>query len=677
MLRPWMTSPLTRVAGLLLLTAVFGAFAVHSTPPGGTAIGVWPVGLASACFLVSPRPRTPVLLLLVTVVAVFAVWVGGRDLAVALGLGVTIALEVATTWWVFTGGRRERPSLREDAELARFLYATAAGAAAGASAAAVTSRVTGWGHPGVLSLAVAASGVASQTTVVPFFARLRVHPPIAPTSERIAQWVLTLAVTPLVFLPEDFPSLAFVVIPILGWAALRTSAYEALAQMVALLGFAVVLTTYGHGPFAHASQQWDLPPDSQGILLALFIMACAFVVLPLMMTLGQQLENARQAAAERDTVQNIVDGTTGVAIIGADEAGLVTLFNPGAERLLGYTAEEVLGRSTRMFHSEEAVAEKARELGVPEDFSLVAGALVGKGATDMRLVRKDGVERSHSMSLNRIQDSRGTVIGYVSTSEDITERLEAEGRLVEALERERQAVERLREVDQVKEAFVSSVSHELRTPITSIIGYTEMLETGEYGELSARQLDAVRRVSANSSRLLRLIDDLLTLSRIQEDGLALVDRLVDLRRIVTAGCAVVTPTVERRGMELVVDLPEEPLPFLGDKDMLERVVINLVGNAVKFTPESGRVTVVLGTDDGSAVLEVTDTGIGIPQQEQEQLFSRFFRSSLAQQRAIPGSGLGLSITQAIVEKHGGVISVDSTPGHGTTFRVRLPLLEAA
>ena len=110
------------------------------------------------------------------------------------------------------------------------------------------------------------------------------------------------------------------------------------------------------------------------------------------------------------------------------------------------------------------------------------------------------------------------MIGYVSTSEDITDRIEAENRLVEALETERQAVERLREVDRVKDAFVSSVSHELRTPITSILGYTEMLEDGAYGDLGLDQLDAIRRVGANSSRLLSLIDDLLTLSRMQEDG---------------------------------------------------------------------------------------------------------------------------------------------------------------
>ena len=133
----------------------------------------------------------------------------------------------------------------------------------------------------------------------------------------------------------------------------------------------------------------------------------------------------------------------------------------------------------------------------------------------MGFVRKDGEERQHWMSLNRVIDDRGEAIGYVSTSEDITERLRAEARLVEALETERQAVEQLREVDRVKDAFVSSVSHELRTPITSILGYTELLEEGAARRAVRRPGRRVDRISRNSNRLLTLISELLTLSKVQ------------------------------------------------------------------------------------------------------------------------------------------------------------------
>ncbi|WP_343906329.1 ATP-binding protein [Nocardioides aquiterrae] len=663
-------SRLAWVAGLLALVALIGAQATQAGPAGGHAIGIWPIGGATACLMVSPRPRTAILVALIALIGVASIWAGGREPAVALGLGVGLGAEAWVVWRVMAAGRRERPPLRTSPDLARFLAATACGVLVIAVAAAATSAATGFGDPGVLALAIASSSLLSQLTVVPFFCRLRNHDPLAGPVERAVQWALVVVVTPLVFVPQDFPSIVFLVLPLLVWGALRNSPYESLAQLVVVLAVAIVMTTYGHGPFANAGRRFDIAVDTQGILLGLYGAVCALVVLPLILAVGEQIENARQAAAERDLVQNIVNGAAGVAIIGTDAQGAVTLFNPGAERLLGYTAEEMLGTTTRRLHSTKAIAEKARQLGVENDFDVVARALLGAGARDMRFVRKDGVERVHSMSLDPIHDDRGVVTGYVSTSEDITDRSEAEQRLVEA-------VERLREVDQVKDAFVSSVSHELRTPITSILGYTEMLEDGVYGDLAPEQLDAVRRLSANSIRLLSLIDDLLTLSRVQEDGLAVADRIVDLRRIVTAGAAVVAPTLEQRRLELTVDLPQEPVPFLGDRDMLERVVINLVGNAVKFTPEGGRVEVALLAERDAAVLEIADTGIGIPPEEQEQLFSRFFRSSLAQQQAIPGSGLGLSIAHAIVDKHGGTMSVESEPGRGTTFRVRLPLLTAA
>jgi signal transduction histidine kinase len=291
----------------------------------------------------------------------------------------------------------------------------------------------------------------------------------------------------------------------------------------------------------------------------------------------------------------------------------------------------------------------------------------------MGFLRKDGEERQHLMSLNRVIGAHGEVIGYVSTSEDITERLRAEARLLESLDAERQAVEQLREVDRVKEAFVSSVSHELRTPITSILGYTELMGDSALGPLNADQRDAVDRISRNSNRLLSLISELLTLSKLQAEGHVPDREMVDLVEVVAAGLAVLSPTVARRDVELTVDLPSSPVQVSGDREMLERVVINLTDNAVKFTPDGGRVSVALTTSPGQAVVEVADTGIGVPAHEQQRLFDRFFRSSLAQDHAIPGSGLGLSIAHKIVENHGGTLEVCSEAGQGSTFRVRLPV----
>ena len=659
--------------GLLAVAAGFGLVAVHGTPEGGHAIGIWPTGVAVAALLVGRRPATPVMLALVGAIA-FVTIRSGRPTAVAVGLGLGLVAETWVVWRIITGGVRRRPELYTIGDLTRYLAAAAAGHLVAAFAAVVTSLATGWGTPWLLGLTVGIASLASQLTVVPFFSRLRPHRGLARPLERACQWALLATLAPVVFAVDDLPSLTFLLFPVLAWGAMRSGAYEAIGQLFLTLGVAIAQTTRGRGPLAHIDERFDVPADAQGILLAAFVVVCALVVVPFVLSVGEEVEHARQVAAERDKVQSIVSGATGVAIIGTDEAGRITLFNPGAERLLGYRSAEVQGRLTRMLHTPAAVREKALELGVADDFWTVAAALIGRGPTVMKFRRKDGKERSHSMSLNRVVDDRGVVIGYVSTSEDVTERVAAERSLVASLEAEREAVERLRQVDQVKDAFVSSVSHELRTPITSMVGYVEMLQDGEYGALTREQLDAVQRVAANSNRLLSLIDDLLTLSRIQEDGLALVDRLLDLRAVVTAGCAVVAPAVERGAVVLDVDLPAEPVPFLGDRDMLERVVINFVGNAVKFTPAGGQVGVGLRVEGGEIALTVADTGIGIPHHEQERLFSRFFRSTLAQERAIPGSGLGLSIARAIIDQHGGRVELESEPGTGTTFRVLLPVI---
>jgi PAS domain S-box-containing protein len=663
------------VLGLLVLMTTFGVVAVVSTPDGGRGIGLWPVALATATLMVSTRPATRPWVPLLAVVAVATIWVGGRSLEVAAGLGIGIAAEVWVTWRIACLGRRERAELLTLADLGRFLLAVGCGALTVAAAAILTSVVTGWGSPFLLALTVGSSSLAAQLTLLPFFCRFRNHPAVAGPIERTAQWTVLLAVTVAVFLPTDFPSLVLLVLPVLAWGALRNGSYESLAQMAVAVGVSLPITTSGRGPFSRPDLRFDVPVDLQGILLAAFAIVCALMVLALLLTVGEQHENARQMAAERDRMRNVVDGIDNVAVIGADLDGRITLFNPGAQRLLGYDVDEVLGQTTRLLHSDRGVSAKAAELGIADDFSLVAQTLMGAGPSQMGFRCKDGEERQHWMSLNRVIDDRGEAIGYVSTSEDITERLRAEARLVEALETERQAVEQLREVDRVKDAFVSSVSHELRTPITSILGYTELLEDDALGPLSPEQLDAVMRIGRNSNRLLTLISELLTLSKVHADDPEPTEsgnEVVDLGQVVSAGLAVLSPAVARRHVELTVALPSSPVRVTGDREMLERVVINLTDNAVKFTPDGGHITVALTSSAGVAVLEVADNGIGVPANEQSMLFDRFFRSSLAQQHAIPGSGLGLSIAQKIVEKHGGTLDVRSEAGQGSTFRVELP-----
>jgi signal transduction histidine kinase len=328
-----------------------------------------------------------------------------------------------------------------------------------------------------------------------------------------------------------------------------------------------------------------------------------------------------------------------------------------------------------MFHTEEETARQAHEMGVPNAYLEVVLAMVRTGVRrDWEFVRKDGTRRITSLTLSEVTDPDGRVLGYIGAGEDITERVRAQEALTVALEREHASVQRLVEVDNVKQDLVSNVSHELRTPITSISGYAEVLVDGSLGELSQAQADAVRRIERNTDRLGLLVEDLLTLSRAESGPLDLDRKELDLCEVVTEAFDLLEDLVHPRSLEVLLDLPEDPVVVLGDAPALERVVMNLMSNAIKFTPDGGRVTLTLRTSAANAELLVSDTGIGIPEADQEQLFTRFFRASAANESAIPGSGLGLSIVHALVVQHGGTVSVVSHPGEGTTVAVLLPFL---
>jgi signal transduction histidine kinase len=229
--------------------------------------------------------------------------------------------------------------------------------------------------------------------------------------------------------------------------------------------------------------------------------------------------------------------------------------------------------------------------------------------------------------------------------------------------------EQLLELDTLKDEFVSSVSHELRTPLTSISGYVELMLEDEHDEQRRNYLEIVDR---NAGRLLGLVSDLLFSARLQGGRLELERTEVDLHRLVLQSIESARPRAEAAGVELKVAADSVP-PISGEAVRLAQLLDNLVSNAIKFTPGGGSVRVVLSARDGLVRFEVSDTGIGIPQPDRERLFERFFRSQSALERQIQGTGLGLYISKAIVEAHGGRIGVDSEAGEGTTFVVELPV----
>ena len=235
------------------------------------------------------------------------------------------------------------------------------------------------------------------------------------------------------------------------------------------------------------------------------------------------------------------------------------------------------------------------------------------------------------------------------------------------------ANERLKELDRLKSQFLSHCSHELRTPLTSIKGFAENMLRGTLGTLSERQLLYLNRINANADRLTRMIADLLDLSRIESGTVRMVWTQVALPELVHEIIEQLQFMAQKKEQHLTVICHNDQLTMVGDQDRLQQIVTNLAHNALKFTPEEGTVSLgVFSESPSSIVLEVSDTGPGIPAESLSNLFDPFFQAHNDHEVGVKGLGLGLAIVKNLVSLHGGTIEVKSTLGEGTTFRVTLP-----
>ncbi len=249
-----------------------------------------------------------------------------------------------------------------------------------------------------------------------------------------------------------------------------------------------------------------------------------------------------------------------------------------------------------------------------------------------------------------VRDSAGRLIGRIFSLSDVTAEREAE---------------------RLKDDFVATVSHELRTPLTSMFGFLEVLLDGDAGELNDEQRRFLEIVQRSTERLMRLVGDLLFIGQIDSGRLTLETAPTDVPAVAEEVVESARALARVKGIELIL-LADAVPPIEADRARLTQLTDNLLSNALKFTPSGGRVEVAVRQDDGRCVLEVADSGVGVPEAERSRLFERFFRTSEATERAIPGTGLGLAISKAIVEAHGGTIGIVDRDGPGATFRVELP-----
>ncbi len=637
-----------------------------------TSFGGWPaIGFAAALFLVAgPSRRWWVFgaeLLFISVALTYSYDVS-FPLGVLGSLAVILPAFLTGQLLVHHGG-----GLRLDEVDNRRYHAVtlASGVLCGVAAGAAVAVGLDPQDAGVAGLISFLAALTAQLVVLPLIIATTGRPAAAGQGELMVQRILLGVVTLASFWPQTRLAVAFAVFPVLGWAAVRATRRETHVQLFLVCVTAYALTFNGRGPLAGTMR--GVPDDLAPALVYLFVAAACYLTVPLTLTVERLFAMTNQATRTATTIQRLLDSASGTVIIATDAVGRITHYNAGAQKLLGFAPAEVMGLNPAIFHTPEEIARHAAHFGVPPQHLRVVLAMVEAGERrDWEFTHKDGSRRMTSLTLTAVTEPDGTVVGYIGAGEDITERLRVQASLMAALDREHASVLRLEEVDHVKQELVSNVSHELRTPITSIAGYAELLGDGSLGDLNEGQVDAVQRIERNTTRLGLLVEDLLTLSKAESGQLELEHEQVDLRDIVREGRELIDDLSRARALDVHYELPGEPVVIHGDGPALERVVMNLISNAIKFTPDDGRVGVSVSQDGDGAALVVSDTGMGISEEDQEHLFTRFFRSAAATERAIQGTGLGLSIVHAIVSQHGGAVSVDSAPGRGTKVTVILP-----
>jgi signal transduction histidine kinase len=255
------------------------------------------------------------------------------------------------------------------------------------------------------------------------------------------------------------------------------------------------------------------------------------------------------------------------------------------------------------------------------------------------------------------------------------EKQQMQQHLEEDLRRHNEALEeenrRIREVNQLKNDFVSLVSHELRTPLTAISGYLDLLLEAQSGQ-AASSSDLLAIMKRNTDRLVKLLDELLDLSRIESGRMELTLSSVSVIPLIAEVVSLLQPQIEAKGQQLTLNPTIALPPVLGDAEYIRRILTNLLSNAHKYTPSGGHIWVTADHREGWVRIDVGDDGIGLSAEDQAHVFDKFFRARRPAAQEVGGTGLGLAITRLLVEMHGGQITVSSMPGQGATFSFTLP-----
>ena len=400
--------------------------------------------------------------------------------------------------------------------------------------------------------------------------------------------------------------------------------------------------------------------------MLVFISTLAFTGLAIAAVLGQLHEamrgTARELSQSEERLRLMVTSVVEYAIVMLDAQGRVASWNAGAERILGYGAEEILGERFTRFYAPEDVAQ-----GSPQrDLELAASA--GHFEEEGRRLRKDGSPFWASVVVTAVRDEAGKLLGYAKVLRDLTERRRVEGELIRA----KVTAERANEA---KSQFLANMSHELRTPLNSLLILARLLADNTGGNLNEKQVRFAQTIYASGMDLLTLINDILDLAKIEAGAVTALNiapaRLADLRQDLERSFQ---PLARQKGLRFAIELsPELPLTVRTDATRLKQVLKNLLANAFKFTREGGVTLRIEPAAPGAVAFSVIDTGIGIAADKQQIIFEAFQQADGTTSRHFGGTGLGLSISRELARLLGGELEVTSEPGRGSTFKLTLPL----
>lgn len=400
----------------------------------------------------------------------------------------------------------------------------------------------------------------------------------------------------------------------------------------------------------------DEPDEVLFALAAALVLAGATAAVWTTQSLARDVDAAHvRAGTQSELLGGVFAAETASVLVVTDAAGAITRFNPGAEAVVGVLEAEALGRTPAFFLEETALASWAMAMRTEQDFAAVAAGFVTghqQQPLDWPFLRPDGERRVMSMTISAIHGAGNEITGFLCAGRDVTD----DDAAVSGTEQ-----------------FLATMSLELRAPMASILGYAEMLQE-ELADpcVTDGARSFVDRIERNGQRMLLLIQDLLTLTRVEDPDLELTRTAVDLRTLVSTAYDDLLLRTEGRQLEVSLRLPPDPVIQECDAKLVEQAVFQLLVNASNFTPDGGRIMVSLKSSGAVNRIVVGDTGLGISQTDRDRLFGRFFRSHQPEVQQVRGSGLGLAIVHAVVSAHGGSVSVESELGRGSTFVVELP-----